>query len=80
MFATWHPFANGLGQFHLARCGSPERGAIGRRSGDGRRDSRVSMTHDDSAVALHEIDVARTLDIEHVWALGASNNVWGSAH
>ena len=38
------------------------------------------MTHDDSAVALHEIDVAGALDIEHVWALGASNHVRGSAH
>ena len=78
-FATWHSLADGLGQFHLARCGRSERGAIGGRSGDGRGDSRVPMTHDDSAVALHEIDVARALNIEHVWTLGASNDVWGSA-
>ena len=64
-----------LGQHHLARRRRAVRRAIDRCRVDCGRDRRVGVAEDDRPVALHQIDVAASLDVPHVRALGTFDDV-----
>ena len=70
-----HPLADRLGQQHLALGRRAVGRAVDGRPLDGLDDGRVGVAGDDRAVGLHEVDVARALDVPHVGALGPGHEV-----
>ena len=51
------------GQLHLTLGGSPERGAAGRRSRDGRHHPGVSVAEDEGAPRSQQVDVGAAVDV-----------------
>jgi hypothetical protein len=66
---------DGLCEQDLALGGSAVAGAVGRGALHRVDDGRVGVAEDDGAVALHEVDVATTLDVPHEGSVGASDEV-----
>ncbi len=75
LLAAGDPCRDLLGELHLPWCRSAVRRAVGGGSPDRRGDRRMGVTEDHGAVALHEVDVATTLDVEHVRPLGTGDDV-----
>ena len=74
-----HALADRLGEqdLPLGRCAVG--GAVDGRALHGLDDGRVGVAGDDGAVGLHEVEVARALDVPDVGALGAGDEVGRAA-
>ena len=75
LLATGDTRRDRLGQLHLTWCRRTERRSVGCRRAQRRGDGRMGMTEDDRAVALDEVDVPVALDVPHVGAFRACDDV-----
>ena len=74
LLAAGDPCRDLLGQLHLPWRRRAVRRAVGDGRPDRRGDRRVGVPEDHRAVALHQVDVATTLDVEHVRPLGPGDD------